>query len=276
MAQKGSADQSCRVEKGNRNERLAGYCTLRVNIYQTLVSGLLCLYLDKFIMSHMYSIECARRENMNIRLISALCLLLVLPNVVLAADHIKTVFIEGDVKFEAHPDRKGAYIYIKPGINLAQFDRIAINAIEVFMHPDSPYKGVQPDDFKAITNTLRQVLVDNLEPTYPVVDKLGPDTLVLKMAITGVKLKEKKRGLLGYTPIGLAVSAGQDKVSSRVTLIDAAIEAEFYDAQSGERVAARVDETVDNEDAKSWSGMKLILDDYGKRIKAALDNAHAK
>jgi hypothetical protein len=216
---------------------------------------------------------------MSFRLILSLGLMLLVSSHVLAAGPSETVFIEGDVQLEPHPDRKGAYRYIKPDVKLETYDRLAIDTIEVFLHEDSPYKGFQADDFKVITDTMRRALVDSLEPAYPVVDKAGPNTIVLKMAITGVKLKKKKRGLLGYTPIGAVVTATQDQVASRTVLLDASLEAEFYDSQSGDKIAVVVDQNLARDfkgDAESWDGMKQILGFYGERIKAALDTAHGK
>ena len=211
--------------------------------------------------------------------LSIASLLIVFPGLILAAAPSHTAFIEGKIAFEADPDRKGAYRYIKKGVDLGDYDRVAIAPIEVWVHPDSPYQGIQASSFKVITDEMRQVLSDTLEPDYPVVNKAGPKTLGLRLAITGVKLKKKKRGFLSFTPIGLVATAAQDEVASRTTLSDAVIEAELLDAKTGERLGVLVDQSLATEfkgETQSWDEIKSMLTFYAQRFKARLDKAHAK
>ena len=123
-----------------------------------------------------------------------------------------------------------------------------------------------------------QTLVDELEPTYPVVSKAGPGTMVVRLAITDVKMKKKKRGLLGYTPIGIVVTAAQDAAGARVSLVDAGIEGELLDALTGERLAVLVDKGLkaskDKDEKLSWDDIDQRLRFYAKRFRARLDAAN--
>ena len=212
------------------------------------------------------------------KILSPLIVLLfaITPGLLFAASPSHTAFIEGKVAFEADPDREGAYRYIKKGVDLKNYARIAIAPIEVWVHPDSVYQGINADSFKVITDEMRQVLIDALEPDYPVVDKAGPGTLGVRMAITGIKLKKKERGFFGYIPIGAAVIAVQDEVASRTTLTDAVIEVELLDAANGEQLGALVDQSLATEfkgESQSWDEIKSMLTFYAERFKARLDKS---
>jgi len=186
-----------------------------------------------------------------------------------------TGFIEGKVTLYQDPDKAGAYRYEKPGLELKNYNRVAFEPMEIWIHPKSKYKGISPDDLKTIADNFVHTMVDELEPTYPVVSKAGPGTIVVRLAITNVKMKKKKRGLLGYTPIGFVVTAA---AGPRVSLFDARIEAELLDALTGERLAVLVDKGLiaskEKDEKLSWDDIDERLRFYAKRFRARLDAAH--
>jgi len=188
-----------------------------------------------------------------------------------------SAFIEGEVVLQKYPDKAGAYRYEKPGIDLKNYSRVIIEPVEIWIHPESEYKGIRPDDLKAIGDSFVQTLMDELEPAYPVVNKAGPGTMVVRLAIIDVKMEKKKRGLLGYTPFGFVVTAVQD-AASRVSLDNASIEAELLDAVTGERLVVLVDqglvETTAEDEKLSWGDIEKRLRFYARRFRARLDAAN--
>ncbi len=101
-------------------------------------------------------------------------------------------FIENYPAFEADKDQKGAKIYRKPGTKLNAYTKILIDPIEIWYADDSKYKGISPEDMKALVDVFRAALVEALEPDYPVVSKPGAGVLGLRLAITNVHAKKKK------------------------------------------------------------------------------------
>ena len=126
-----------------------------------------------------------------------------------------------------------------------------------------------------IADAFRQILVDELEPAYPVVDKAGPQTLLVRLAITGVKLKKKKRGLMGYIPIG-AVAGAVTGAYRKVTLEDVSIEAEVLDASNEERLGVLVDSgIVASTEKATWEDVEMGLRFYAKRFRSRLNESQA-
>jgi hypothetical protein len=179
-----------------------------------------------------------------------------------------------DLKQDA--DGGGGLIYRKTGVDLGNYDKILIEPIEIWMADDSKYKGFSPDDLKAITDEFYRTLLVNLEPDYPVVSQPGAGVLVVRLAITDVYAKKKKRGLLGYTPVGAL--AGAATGSYKANLKDATIEAELLDAQSQEQLGVLIDKlsvSKGGSDKTSWAEVTEALNFYAKRFRARMDAAHS-
>ncbi len=184
-------------------------------------------------------------------------------------------FIEDLPELVADADHSGASIWMKPGLKLANYNKVAVDRIEVFLDPASPYKGVSPDDLKAVADAVYQTMKDQLEPDYPLVGKTGAGVLYARIAITNVLVKKKKRGLLSFTPVGLAVTTVQDIAGKRISLKNAAFEAELLDGASGERLGVLVSPVAVTAGKKeySWGAVVDAADFYAKRFRGRLDAA---
>ncbi len=186
-------------------------------------------------------------------------------------------FLDDYSGLKADPDRSGAMVSRKPGVSLGAYSKIIISPIEIWYHPNTKYKGVSPDEMKLLADTFASILTNELEPEYPVVGSTGKGVLIVRLAITNLKMKKKKRGLLGYMPIGAAITALKDIAGKRITLSDATIEAELLDGESGERLGILVDslsETVSKKDKPSWESLEQALTFYAKRFRSRLDAEH--
>jgi hypothetical protein len=133
-------------------------------------------------------------------------------------------FLDVHPELTPDPDRPGASTWQKPGFDPAKYGKVMFEPLSIFIAPDSEYKGMTADDLTALSSGFRDTVVRVLEPEIPVVDAAGSDVLHVRGALTGVKLKKQKRGLLRYTPIGIVVTAAQDAAGKRISLEDATLE----------------------------------------------------
>ena len=156
-----------------------------------------------------------------------------------------------------------------------------IDQPEFVIADDSKYKGIKPDDAKAVADALRAQLSDTVTKNgrLYVVDKPGPGVLYVRMAASNVHLKKKSRGLLGYTPAGFvvssAVSAGQ-QMEQKVILQNMNLEMEVQDSQTQEVLAAVVDKIDPGKKAKaseSWLKEHTVMDYWATRFHCRLDNS---
>jgi hypothetical protein len=175
------------------------------------------------------------------------------------------------------PDTKrpGASIYVAPGTTLKGFTKIYIDPILVWYSRDSTYQGIDPDELSAVTNNFRKALIKHLEPTYPVVDTRGKDVLELRLAITNVIAEKKKRGILGYTPVGFVIGAAKNAATAgpNIDISSATVEAELLDS-SGKQLAVVVDPLVTDESTKdkmTWNDIAKTMDAAGERLRTRMD-----
>jgi len=182
-------------------------------------------------------------------------------------------FLEDYSGLQPDPDRPGAMRYIKPGVSLAKYTKIAFTPIEIWYDPNTEYKGISPDNMKLIADRMRSLIVKELEPDYPVVESAGPDVLAVRMAIANVKIKKKGRSLLNFTPVGFALYTVNDIAGANVNLDDAVIEAELLDSITGERLGILVDQQkkTASEGKASWQALEESLSFYAKRFRKRLD-----
>ena len=196
-----------------------------------------------------------------------------------AADPPHSGFLEKYPPMHPDPKHPGGSIYIAPGATLKGYTKVQLDPILVWYSKDSPYQGIDPDELAGVTRNLRAALVQHLEPEYPVMDVSGKDVLHLRIAITQVVAEKKKRGILGYTPIGFVVGAAKDMATAgpNVNVQSATIEAELLDP-SGKQIAVSIDPLLTGESSKAltWNDIAKIMDAAGQRMRARLDADNAR
>ena len=183
-------------------------------------------------------------------------------------------FLDIHPELKPDPDRPGAMVWQKPGFDRAKYSKVMFEPLSIFLAPDSEYKGFTADDMTALSSGFRETVVRVLEPEIPVVSVAGSGVLHVRGALTGVKLKKEKRGLLGYTPIGIVVTAAQDAAGKRVSLEDATLELEVYDAATGEPVGVIVDRgprtQAGGKEELSWKSIEETFRFYATRFKSRM------
>ncbi len=184
-------------------------------------------------------------------------------------------FIDNPPQLVQDADRTGAMIWEKPGVDRSVYTRVMIEPVIIFVSPDSKEKGLNADELKALADSFQNALISTLEPEIPVVTQPGEGVLYLRAALVDVKFAKKKRGLLGYTPVGFVVTAAADAAGARVQLQDVTLEVEALDSVSGERIAVVVDEAPETvgEEKPSWDSVNQTFVFYAERFKQRLQAA---
>lgn len=184
-------------------------------------------------------------------------------------------FIESMPQLQQDPDRPGAMVWEKPGVNRADYTRVMIEPITIYISPDSKEKGIKADELKVLADGFMEAITTSLEPEIPVVSQPGPGVLYVRAALVDVNMANKKRGILGYTPIGLVVTAAANAAGARIILKDAVLEIETLDSVSGERLGVLVDPAPKKADTKdlSWKTINDTFIYYADRFKLRMQAA---
>jgi hypothetical protein len=177
-------------------------------------------------------------------------------------------------------------IYEPPGgrERLGKYDKLMIDQPEIWIDPDSKYRGVKPDNIKAIADLVRENLTANvIDRGYEVVDEPGPGVLYIRPALTDLYLKMEKRDFTNYTPAGVAIKLSADMaraMMSKVDIIEVAIQVEFQDSVTQEvlgaiiikRGARKSKETGQKLTRYDFKYLRLEMQYYGARLACSLEN----
>ena len=197
-----------------------------------------------------------------------------------AQDYDKS-FLTDYTKLQAKPAGTGGteLMYIPPGVfeRLVKYNGVMVDQPEVLVSPQSDYKGAKPHDLAAIAELLRSGLAGQLTAGgYRVVDAPGADVIYIRMALTDLSLKKKKRGLLAYTPVGFVVKAGADAVKDmmdKYDIMSMALQAELVDSQTNEVLAEIVAVRGGENERMDFDVLNATVNDFGSRLRCRLDNA---
>ena len=182
------------------------------------------------------------------------------------------------------PDNPFDELYIAPGAlaRASQYTAIMVDQPELFIHPDSKYQGIKPDDMKLIADGLREAITNELKDAYQIVDAPDANVLYVRFAVGDMWLKKKKRPILAYLPAGAIIKAGRDAfkdVTEKVDLHNIKIEGEVLDSRSLEQLAAMtmsrgsLSGKAEGE-STSWDELNGLFSVVGKRLRCRLDNSH--
>ena len=179
----------------------------------------------------------------------------------------------------------GDLAYIAPNAlkRLATYKAVMVDQPEILFSPDSPIKGMKPDDLKALSEALRDTLSGSLaEGGYSVAQKPGPGVVYLRVALTDVMVEKKKRGLLAYTPAGAVIKAGSDLVKetfNKVDFVETTFQAEIVDSMSNDVLAALVAPRGTRK-AEGQKETRIDMDEmqqnmraWSHRLRCQLDNS---
>lgn len=205
-----------------------------------------------------------------------------LPVLANAAGNFDRSFLSDYTKLQSKATDKGTdHMYMAPGVfeRLATYNGVMVDQPEILISPESDYKGAKPEDLAAIAAMLRDGLSGRLSAGgYNVVQAPGPGVIYIRVALTDLQMKKKKRGVLGYTPIGFVVKAGADAVKemmSKYDIMSMALQAELTDSQSNEVLAAVVAERGGGEKPVriDFEQLDSQMKEFGSRLRCRLDNS---
>jgi len=172
---------------------------------------------------------------------------------------------------------KGDYNYRKEGVTISKYPNVIIEPVEIWLDPESTYKGVSPDMLKEMTEEFRNIMIKNLVGTVNWVFEPGEGVMSLRIAITNVYAKKPKKSILSYTPIGLVAGGVKKAAGTNYSLTNAVMEGEMSDSVTGELLGALMATQFGKIEGKkkdkvTWDG---ITDDFtaiSLRLKNVLQN----
>lgn len=197
-----------------------------------------------------------------------------------AEELIYSGFMSDYTQLRKVTDGSADYRYVAPGAEerMAQYNAVMIDQPEIFIANDSPYRGAKPKQLGAFAESIRTGIASAMSESMYVVNRPGENVVFITVAATNLRLTKKKKGVLGYTPIGLVSGAvrgaATTDLAKKADLKGLVFEMEAFDSVSGERIVAIIDSmSGDAENPASWEEVDAFLARYGRIIQCRFDNA---
>lgn len=171
----------------------------------------------------------------------------------------------------------GEWEYVRKGVDWKRYTKITLRPMEVWVNPGANYPAIQPDLYKKIEDTIKEIVTKEFEAGgYQVVDKPGPDVLVFHYALTGVT--PVRQGLLpsDALPLKAAITVVRYATGTESYYVALSGEIEVLDGTSGERVFASVGArrsfaTALKGDEITWDELHDIVTYFANQWRTRLD-----
>ena len=111
-------------------------------------------------------------------------------------------FLTDYSKLQQSSDQYMDHSYLVQGAEdrMVNYTAVIVDQPEIFIAPNSKYKGMKPDDMKTLADAFRTSMTQALAQDYMIVEQAGPNVLYVRFALSNLQLKKKKKGLLNFTP----------------------------------------------------------------------------
>ena len=118
------------------------------------------------------------------------------------------VIVPKDIVNKFEPGIGGHLLrWIRPGIDMAKYNKVMVDYVIFALAPDSEYKGIDADEMKQLADAASLALVNALKEKLPVVSEPGPDVVRVRFAITDLKQSRPAVSVVTTVlPAGLGIS----------------------------------------------------------------------
>lgn len=191
----------------------------------------------------------------------------------------------GDIYPKLRKGKEGeALLVYKPdkidSARFARYTKILLDPVTIWRGEESREKGVPQEDIQVLADHFYSLLYLTFEQDYEMVQKPGPNTLRIQVAIT--KLEESMVVLdvvSTVVPQARALSTLKGLATGKPAFVgEASVEAKVSDAQSGRILAAVVDRRVGKKKLEAevfdtWGDVNEILEYWSKQARFRLCEA---
>ncbi len=205
-----------------------------------------------------------------------------LANAGMAADMPHSGFFDDYSKLQSVDASWVSSLYTSDHFNevLSTTQAVVVPQPEIFLASNSKYKGISPDEMKSLADTFQAVVIDALSDKYQIALSPGPNTVVLRMALTNVHLKKKGRKFYQYMPTAFVLSSVKramfDDFTKKIVLTEVTWEAEILDGRNAEvlgQLVLQMGNQSKKKEFTSWEDLVTAMSVGGMRLSCRLDNA---
>lgn len=179
-------------------------------------------------------------------------------------------FLQDYDRLKQDPQDPSVMFWERPGVDWKRYKRLMLDPVEVRIDPTKAERELTRQEMKKLADTLRQITIDTLKQSYPVVDKPAPDVLRVRAAITDLVPVMPVANITSVVLVGLPMDLGR-----------AGIEVRFSDSLTGRLLAEMTDVKIGSPITLDmgwtrWGQIEDAFEDWAEELKDALDEVHGK
>jgi len=213
----------------------------------------------------------------------ALCCFPMLHGMAIAEGPPESGFLDDYSRLEPAAAPWADYVYVTDAYarEMQKIEAVIIPQPELFLSPDSKYKGMKPNDMAMIANSMQQLFIEAFAGGYQIASSPGPNTVVLSMAFSNLHLKIKPRiPVIGWLPPAFLITTAKrqmlDDFTDRILLTELVWEAETKDSQTNEilgQIIVELGNRANKKEFTSWDELIVAIAVGAQRLRCRFDNA---
>jgi len=191
----------------------------------------------------------------------------------------KTGFLQDYSKLtDTDPMQAVDWVYIKEDTDWNSYNKLLIDDVVFFLAQDAEYKGMEAKEMATLAEAFHRAFIINLAGAVEFTETIGPGVMRIRLAITNLKPSNSFTGTVTtVVPVGLALSVVKNAATgSHIGVGSVAVEAELLDSQSGDILAAMIDEKMGekfkiSKSATKWGHVIDLFNKWGQTFRARWD-----
>lgn len=170
--------------------------------------------------------------------------------------------------------KQAGLVYIAPDADFGSYDAVLFESVTIWRSSDT--ESLSPEERQELTDYLYAAVHRELAKDYRMVDKPGPGTLRIRIALTEAKGAHVVADTVTSVVPQLRAVATLGGMATDVRLLvgAAAVELDVTDSLSGRRLAAAVDERWGTKAIRGgileWSDAKEAFDYWAQQLRQRL------
>jgi len=174
----------------------------------------------------------------------------------------QTGFLSDYSKLERQSDV--SYRYVGPKIG--RYSKFIVDPAKTHFHGSSKASELSEQELTDLRSYMHTALVNAISDGYTIAYRPGPGVARMRIALTDLK---KSKIVQNIWPGSKLAGTG---------LGGASLEAELVDSRDGTQIGAVVESQLGDrlslEGLSTWGDAKSVMDDWAKRLRERLDEAH--
>jgi len=171
------------------------------------------------------------------------------------------------------------YVYFDHNANWAKYTKVWIKPVELWASddPDSALGKLSDESKQILVDSAYAALYEALTNNFQIVDKGGPDVLIVHAAVTEARKSKPVINFVSsvYLPLKV-ISFGKRLITGTdIGVGKVQIEAELLDGETNQRIAAAMDARAGTKALRTkfnstWGDVKLSFDWWAERLDKRL------